>query len=142
MSCRSTQPFAAVILLGLFCREQEHKGEDPKRLRVSVCVKVRIWVGYLVISTVRHGWLGCWQWLLCQTLKALLFGSVRAVLASTEAALVLIQTQLWYFERKCICAADPETLLGSSVWHLDYENRGQKVLEANPAVALAWHLKK
>lgn len=117
MSCRSTQPFAAVALLGLFCREQKHKGKDPKRvrLRVSVCVKVGVWVGYLVISAVRHGWLGCWQWLFCQTLKAPLFGSLRAVLASTEAVLVLIQTQLWYFKRKCICATDPETLLGSSV---------------------------
>lgn len=80
--------------------------------------------------------------LLCQTLKAPSFGSLRAVLASTGAALVLIQIQLWYFKRKCICAAEPGTLLGSSIWHLHDENRGQKVLEANPALALVWHLKK
>jgi len=60
-------PFAAVTLLGLLCREQEHKWKDPKRvrLRVSVWVKVRVWVGYLVTSAVRHGWLGYWQWICC-----------------------------------------------------------------------------
>lgn len=48
MSCRSTQPFAAVILLGLFCREQRSTKEKTLRGLGSVFV-LRLGFGWGIL---------------------------------------------------------------------------------------------